>query len=478
MPESKDAGDLAELRKLLIGPAEVGSVLPEAVRAARQKLLRDALQPLFERAFQVSVRNNPQVLADAISPIIGPAVRRAIGIALRDFGENVNQVFEKTASFRALRWRMESRVTGRPFSDIVLSKSLLYTVEQVFLIHRGTGLLLAQAATENSVLKNADMVSAMLLPLQDYVSDSFKDENQQLETLEVGRHKLWIQYGPKALLVGAVSGSAPVALRNVFRNALDEIHAHLYAPLDTFQGGDVTPFEVAKPYLDRCLLGHSAAQKQRRRWLPRVLAAAIVSLFLVWLAFFIRDQRRWNAYVRGLEGRPGLVIIEARRSRHEAVIRGLKDPDAPVPAPPAGERVRFDLQSYLSQETEWSRARDFQAARQRVERGAIRFEAGSAGLDPSQASTVDDLSSAIRQLLLQHPDARVTVTGHTDEVGTEETNLTLSQRRARQVIDALAERGVPRGRLEARGVGNSQPIPASRSDGDRSFNRRVSFAVN
>jgi outer membrane protein OmpA-like peptidoglycan-associated protein len=477
MPESKDAGELAELRKLLTGPAEVGSVLPDAVRAARQKLLRDALQPLFERAFQTSVRNNPQQLADAISPVMGPAIRRAISAALREFSETFNQVFEKSASLRAVRWRLESRVSGRPFSEIVLSRSLLYTVEQVFLIHRGTGLLLAQAASQDSVLKDADMVASMLMPLQDYVSDSFTEEHQQLETLDVGRHKLWIQYGPKAMLVGAVSGSAPVALRNVFRNALDEIHKHLYAELDTFQGGDVAPFEAAKPYLDACLLGQSRAKAKRRSMLPWLLAGAVVLMIALAQILSFREGRRWDAYVKGLESRPGLVIIEARKSGGVAVIRGLKDPDAPMPDPPPGEKVRFELQRYLSLDTPYSRERDYAAAVQRVQHSVIRFEAGAAKLDLAQAGAIDDLSSAARALFQIHPDARITVIGHTDEVGTDEGNTKLSRQRAEQVVDAMVLQGVSRDRLEARGVGNTQPLQIGVSDWEKASNRSVSFKV-
>jgi outer membrane protein OmpA-like peptidoglycan-associated protein len=485
MPESKDAppsaggaGEpgLAELRRLLTGPAEVASVLPEAVRTARQRSLRDALQPLFEKAFQSSVRNHPQELADAISPLLRRAIRRSITEALRDFTDGLNQLLEKGASLRAVRWRIESRVTGRPFNEILLSKSLLYTVEQVFLIHRATGLLLAQAAIDgSSMLKDADMVSSMLLPLQDYVSDSFTEEHQQLETLDVGRHKLFIQYSPKALLVGAVSGSAPAALRTVFRNALDEIQTRLYAALDTFQGGDVAPFEAAQPYLQACLLGQSKVQKMRRRWFPWIIVAGVLILIAAWLVFSIRAQRRWDAYVAGLEGRPGLVILEAQKKRGEFVIRGFKDPDAPLPEPPPGNTVHFQLERYLSLDTPYARERDFQAARQHVDHGLIRFETGTAHLDPAQSGAIDDLASAMKTMLRIHPDWHIAVVGHTDEVGTEQANSSLSRERASSVADALALEGLPRDRLELQGVGNSQPLSLRATDWDRASNRRVSF---
>ena len=102
-------------------------------------------------------------------------------------------------------------MTGKPFSEILLARSLLYRVEQVFLIHRKSGLLLQHVAAEDAVLKDADMISGMLTAIQDFVSDSFVEGGQDLETLDIGRFKLWIQYGPKAMIVGAVSGNAPSA---------------------------------------------------------------------------------------------------------------------------------------------------------------------------------------------------------------------------------------------------------------------------
>src|SRR4051794_12354644 len=158
-----ELSELSSIRERLDDPArrseDLARVLPEAVKAARQKALREALEPVFERSFQSSVRKHPKELADAIYPVIGPAIRNSIAAAIRDFAEALNQIIEKSASFRALRWRIEARITGKPFTEILLARSLLYSVEQVFLIHRKTGLLLLHVAARDSVLKDADMIS-------------------------------------------------------------------------------------------------------------------------------------------------------------------------------------------------------------------------------------------------------------------------------------------------------------------------------
>ena len=237
----QELDELAQIKNWLDDPArriaDLAQILPEVVRAARAKALREALEPIFEKAFQSSVRKHPKELADAIYPVIGPALRNSIAAAIREFAESLNQIVEKSASLRAIRWRIEARVTGKNFTEILLARSLLYSVEQVFLIHRKSGLLLLHVAAQDSVLKDADMISGMLTAIQEFFSDSFTEGGQDLETVDAGRLKLWIQYGSKAVLVGAVSGSVPVALRDVFQKNLERIHELLYAEVRYVQTG-------------------------------------------------------------------------------------------------------------------------------------------------------------------------------------------------------------------------------------------------
>ena len=123
-------------------------------------------------------------------------------------------------------------------------------------------------AAEDSILKDADMVSGMLTAIQDFFSDSFTEGGQDLETVDSGRYKLWIQYGPKALVVGAVSGTAPTELKGVFRHAIEQIHTTLYAQLDSFkQWAMWRCSDPARPFLEACLLDMRRQAGRRLRCL-------------------------------------------------------------------------------------------------------------------------------------------------------------------------------------------------------------------
>ena len=68
--------------------------------------------------------------------------------------------------------------------------------------------------------------------------------------------------------------------------------------------------------------------------------------------------------------------------------------------------------------------------------------------------------------------------GHTDDVGEEEYNAVLSERRAETVKKALIDRGVSAERIKAKGCGSTQPLLPNKIDDELSFlNRRVTMSV-
>ena len=144
------AGLQQRLDKPDLRAEELSRIIAEAIvlRSRRDHALQNALNPLLEEALRVSVARNPQLLADTLFPIIGRAVRSAVANSLRGIVESLNETVERSVSIDALKWRLESLRTGKPFGEIVLARSLRYRVEQVFAIHRETGLLLAHVARD------------------------------------------------------------------------------------------------------------------------------------------------------------------------------------------------------------------------------------------------------------------------------------------------------------------------------------------
>jgi outer membrane protein OmpA-like peptidoglycan-associated protein len=80
-------------------------------------------------------------------------------------------------------------------------------------------------------------------------------------------------------------------------------------------------------------------------------------------------------------------------------------------------------------------------------------------------------------LLKNNPEKKIEIGGHTDNVGSDEANLTLSNNRAQSVVDYLVKKGIAVNRLTAKGYGESVPIATNDTDAGRSKNRRTEFSV-
>lgn len=103
----------------------------------------------------------------------------------------------------------------------------------------------------------------------------------------------------------------------------------------------------------------------------------------------------------------------------------------------------------------------------------IYFEFDRDELMPRSYVELDKLLKIMRA----NPSLVIEIVGHTDNLGTDEYNLDLSQRRAKAVVNYLHDNKIGAARLRFRGMGESQPIATNDTDEGRAQNRRVEFVV-
>jgi outer membrane protein OmpA-like peptidoglycan-associated protein len=103
----------------------------------------------------------------------------------------------------------------------------------------------------------------------------------------------------------------------------------------------------------------------------------------------------------------------------------------------------------------------------------IFFATGSAALEEISQTELGKLL----EFLKKNPSLKIEISGHTDDVGNEQSNLKLSQSRAEAVKNYLTEKGITADRLTAKGYGKSKPIALNTSEEGRKQNRRTEFTV-
>ena len=93
-------------------------------------------------------------------------------------------------------------------------------------------------------------------------------------------------------------------------------------------------------------------------------------------------------------------------------------------------------------------------------------------------SDSEDGINAVYNFLCSNPDKKILIEGHTDDIGNEEYNLKLSEKRAASVKKALIDRGISPERIKTKGCGSTQPLSTNNFDDElKTLNRRVSMSL-
>ncbi len=356
-----DYQDLLALKRQCESPTQysvaIAQVVSEAIaiRAQKDSSIAEALGPTIEGAIDQSIKSNPKALADSLYPVMGPAIRKSIVETISGMLEGFNQAVEQSLSPRAIGWRFDAWRSGKTYAEIVFLKTLVYRVEQVFLIHRETGLVLQHLESNDVISNDPDMVSAMLTAIQDFIADSFHTAaDDKLSTLQLGDLCVLIEQGPAAVIASVVRGNVRADYRLRLSEALEQCHQQYGTEFQQYQG-DSSVFVKLPDLLRPCLVSVKHEERNdsnRRRKLPWI---SIVSILLV-VSFLgyrwyqdVQQKNHWQQWISQLNATPGVMVVEVEQTASGALIKGMKDPLVQLPEPSVSVAgVRYEWTSFYA----------------------------------------------------------------------------------------------------------------------------------
>lgn len=144
--------------------------------------------------------------------------------------------------------------------------------------------------------------------------------------------------------------------------------------------------------------------------------------------------------------------------------------------------VQAEADGYIKQtaavviEKDKPQVKDFQLVKEgmAITLRGVYFDFDKSTIKPESRPALEDAA----KILNDNPTINVEIQGHTDWMGSDAYNLSLSDRRAASVVSYLVQNlGIARSRLTSRGYGESQPIATNETDAGRALNRRVEFVI-
>lgn len=298
-------GNLQELRDILLREDEaylteaVQTVLAEATAGrvdASKDEMAEALAPVLGQAIRVQLKESQSDIIDALYPIIGKAIQRAVAEAMRSLAQRVDEGLRSTFGLKRVTRRIRARMQGIPESELLLREALPYEVQEVFLIHRDSGVLLEHLSRDPAQAKDSDLIGSMLTAIRDFAEDTFGTEHEGgLGQIQYDDLSILIEPGHRAYLAVVVEGFEPEGFRHRMRTALSAVHRDWGTVLEKYDG-DASRLDGVEEYLHPLLAaeppGAGEAARQRSPWLvlggaaaALVLCASLGCLGVWWLAW-------------------------------------------------------------------------------------------------------------------------------------------------------------------------------------------------
>lgn len=203
----------------------VAATLDGALRdaeAANHRPVADALAPFVVRTVRTEVEASSDALPAKLYPHVGVMVRDYVRSAIRDLMEDINRRLEDGLIRNRFMLRLRSWTTGRSMAELALAGTGRFEVDELHLIRRGSGELLAHwtrptpdAPAEPQANNRDALFSGLLTAMTAFIEEVYEADKAGLRTIDFGAHTIYLRGSPLHLLAARCRGEAGAGLQTL-----------------------------------------------------------------------------------------------------------------------------------------------------------------------------------------------------------------------------------------------------------------------
>lgn len=174
------------------------------------------LGPHITATLKKQIEDSKDEVVEALYPILGQMIKKYISQEMKVLSERVNKTARDTFSTDGFKRKMKSLFTGVSEKEIIISDLVNAQIEQVFVIEKGSGILLGSFQLKETL--DEDMVSGMLTAIKAFVEDAFKETGHDLQSIEYNLYEIHLHNFHKYYIATAVGGTFTETLENELEN--------------------------------------------------------------------------------------------------------------------------------------------------------------------------------------------------------------------------------------------------------------------
>lgn len=163
------------------------------------------LGSVITETLKIQIANSKDEVVEALYPILGLMVKKFIANEIKVLSEKIERQTKETFSIKAIKRKLFTIFTGVKKNELILNDLAAAQIEQVFIIEKGSGLLLGSYSIKETV--DQDILSGMLTAIKSFVEDAFKNDSHNLTGIEYDLYDIHLQNFHSYYIATAISGT-------------------------------------------------------------------------------------------------------------------------------------------------------------------------------------------------------------------------------------------------------------------------------
>ena len=290
---------------------EIGLAIKEQIRLDQESIAQ-ALAPEMGKAITAQIALERDSMVDALYPVIGSTIAKYMAEAIKTINEKVSN----SLSIEGVGRKIRSQVQGVSEAELIFRESMPFTVQAIFLIHKASGLVIAEAQHPGEYQLESEMVAGMLTAISSFVNECIVQPGQisELNQIEYGESKIVLEIAGYCYLAVVTKGETPAPFIKKMRQTVSSIIISYGQSINEFNGNPRTISDDLQPLLES-LFDTVAKEKEKVSKPPIALVGiglAALSLILVpWGIYQYRssiDRRLEANAITALASTPELAV--------------------------------------------------------------------------------------------------------------------------------------------------------------------------
>lgn len=313
-------------------PQEIAqAIAPELAAAIKEQIKIDenaisqALASEMGKAIKEQITIERDAMVDALYPVIGSTISKYLADAIR----SINEKIENALSLEGINRKIRAKMQGVSEAELILKEAIPFTVRAVFLIHKSSGLLIADAQPDNEQKLESDMVAGMLTAIRSFVNDCIarSGEVSEIDAIDYGNSKIVLEVAGYCYIAVVTQGKTPQWYIRKLQRTLYNIIQIAGNQIEYFAGDPDTITEQVHEFLAGLIkLREPAAKPQNFRPIGLLVAASLLLgiIILPWGFWQYRnsiDRRLAKDVVQALASTPELAVYRLGASINDGKLQ-------------------------------------------------------------------------------------------------------------------------------------------------------------